>query len=73
MEFKSFYGSSIREALDAARRELGADAAILASRQLDPEPGKPRQFEAVCGVVSGQDRNRFGTIEKGLTYRSLRL
>ena len=55
MEFRSFYGSTIREALDAARRELGPDAAILASRKAETAPGEPVTFEAVCGVVSGSD------------------
>ena len=55
MEFRSFYGSTIREALDAARRELGPDAAILASRKAETAPGEPVTFEAVCGVVSGGD------------------
>ncbi len=48
MDFKSYYGSSIREALQAARQELGADAAILASRQTQDGTGR---YEVVCGVV----------------------
>lgn len=48
MRVKSFYGNSIKEALDKARRELGADAAIVASRQLQPEEG--RGCEVVCGI-----------------------
>lgn len=48
MDFKSYYGSSIREALQAARKELGPEAAILASRQTDDGSGR---YEVVCGVV----------------------
>jgi flagellar biosynthesis protein FlhF len=44
---KSYYGNSIREALDKARRELGPDASIVASRQADGSSGR---YEVVCGV-----------------------
>jgi flagellar biosynthesis protein FlhF len=49
---KSFYGNSIKEALDKARRELGPDAAIVASRQIRPEEG--RGCEVVCGVPEAE-------------------
>jgi flagellar biosynthesis protein FlhF len=44
---KSYYGHNIREALDRARRELGADASILASRHVE---GGPHAYEVVCGI-----------------------
>ena len=48
MKVKSFYGNSIKDALDKARRELGPDAAIVASRQLRPDEGGG--CEVVCGT-----------------------
>jgi flagellar biosynthesis protein FlhF len=51
MKVKSFYGNSIKDALDKARRELGPDAAIVASRQLRPEEG------GGCEVVCGMEEN----------------
>jgi flagellar biosynthesis protein FlhF len=62
MKVKSFYGNSIKDALDKARRELGPDAAILASRQLRPEEGGG--CEVVCtmdGVARGQGNARIET------------
>ncbi|MBC7924426.1 MAG: hypothetical protein H7039_02110 [Bryobacteraceae bacterium] len=56
MEFKSYYGSTIREALQGAREELGADASILASRQVDAAEGLPGKYEVVCGVVPAMQR-----------------
>ena len=51
MNFKSYYGSTIREALNSARADLGLDASILASRQVDPSEDLPGKFEVVAGVV----------------------
>jgi len=48
LDFKSYYGSSIREALQGARKELGPEAAILASRQTEDGSGR---YEVVCGVI----------------------
>jgi flagellar biosynthesis protein FlhF len=53
VDFKSYYGSSIREALQAARQELGPEAAILASRQTEDGSGR---YEVVCGVVPALGR-----------------
>jgi flagellar biosynthesis protein FlhF len=50
VKVKSFYGNSIKEALSKARAELGADATIVASRQLRPEEGRGAGCEIVCGV-----------------------
>jgi flagellar biosynthesis protein FlhF len=54
VKLKSYYGASIKEALDRARRDLGADAAIVASRQVRPEERLPAAFEVVCGVPAAE-------------------
>lgn len=51
MRVKSYYGNTIREALDKARRELGPDASILASRHMDDGSAA---YEVVCGL--GEER-----------------
>ena len=48
MRVKSYYGNTIREALDQARRELGPEASILASRHTDDSPNS---YEVVCGIA----------------------
>jgi len=48
---KSYYGSNIREALNVARRELGPDAVVVASRQVDISEALPGEYEVVCGLL----------------------
>lgn len=45
---KSFYGATIKEALERARRELGPDASLVAARQTAPEENKAGAYEVVC-------------------------
>ncbi|HYO83131.1 MAG TPA: hypothetical protein VES20_17120 [Bryobacteraceae bacterium] len=49
MKVKSFYGSSLKEALSKAQAELGPEATIVASRQLRAEEGGG--CEVVCGIA----------------------
>jgi flagellar biosynthesis protein FlhF len=58
---KSYFASSIPEAIDLARRELGADALLLNSRQAPPEARHLGPIEVVFGNDS-QTQN----IEPGL-------
>ena len=51
MTLKSYYGSNIREALNIARRELGPDAVVVASRQVDLSEALPGEYEVVCGLL----------------------
>lgn len=55
MKLKSYYGANIKEALGKAQRDLGPEAAIMASRQVRPEEGLPAAFEVVCGVPADGD------------------
>lgn len=64
MKVKSFYGNSIKEALDKARRELGVDASIIASRQLRPEEG------GGCEVVCGMDEPSPSLIAEAINRRT---
>jgi flagellar biosynthesis protein FlhF len=50
LRIQSFYANSIRDAIEAARRELGADAMIIASRKTEGESSSQGDYEVVCGV-----------------------
>lgn len=63
MKVKSFFGNSIKEALDKARRELGPDAAIVASRQLRAEEGGG--CEVVCGMDEALTPSRGSATAEG--------
>jgi flagellar biosynthesis protein FlhF len=51
---KSYFASTIPDAIDVARSELGADALFLNSRPSPPEAHHLGAFEVVFGVHSGQ-------------------
>jgi flagellar biosynthesis protein FlhF len=50
MHIKSFFGTSIREAMDLARQDLGDDALLLQSREAPPEAQHLGPFEVVFGT-----------------------
>jgi flagellar biosynthesis protein FlhF len=50
MHIKSFFGTSIREAMEMARQELGDDALLLQSRKAPPEAQHLGPFEVVFGA-----------------------
>ena len=47
---KSYFTSSIAEAIELAGTELGPDALLLNTRQAPPESGHPGEYEVVFGV-----------------------
>jgi flagellar biosynthesis protein FlhF len=48
---KSYFTSSIAEAIELAGAELGPDALLLNSRPAPPESGRPEQYEVVFGCA----------------------
>lgn len=50
LHIKSFYGTSIPEAMEMARHELGANALLLQTRNAPPEARHLGEFEVVFGA-----------------------
>jgi len=48
MDLQSFFGDTVQEAMASARRELGADAALVSSRKAGAEWRHLGEFEVVC-------------------------
>lgn len=54
MRVKSFYGATIREALERARRELGPDASLVAARQTTPGESQAGAYEVICSKAGSE-------------------
>lgn len=54
LKIKSYFASSVERAIHEARRELGQDALLIASRRAAPEVKERGAYEVVFGV-SGQE------------------
>jgi flagellar biosynthesis protein FlhF len=53
MNIKSYFAETVKDAMDAARQELGPDALILASRRSAPEAQHLGRYEVIFAVEHG--------------------
>lgn len=57
MQIKKYIGSTLKEAINRMKEELGGDAVILSTRVVEPiaGSGKQKYFEVTCGVEDDYD------------------
>jgi flagellar biosynthesis protein FlhF len=58
MRIKSFFATSVEQAIQAARQELGADAMLITSRRSSPEARNLGAYEVVFGLPTPSTRPR---------------
>ena len=58
MRIKSFFASSVEQAIQEARQELGPDAMLITSRRSSPEARNLGAYEVVFGLQSTTARTR---------------
>ena len=58
MRIKSFFASSVEQAIQEARQELGPDAMLITSRRSSPEARNLGAYEVVFGLQSATARPR---------------
>jgi flagellar biosynthesis protein FlhF len=58
MRIKSFFASSVEQAIQEARQELGPDAMLITSRRSSPEARSLGAYEVVFGLQSAAARPR---------------
>lgn len=58
MKIKSYFSSSVEEALGRARRELGEEAMLVQSRKAPPEARHLGEYEVVFAVGAGESAAR---------------
>jgi flagellar biosynthesis protein FlhF len=65
MQIKKYIGSTLKEAINKMKEELGGEAVILSTRVVDPGIGgaKQKYFEVTCGVEDDYDANNVSTPE----------
>jgi flagellar biosynthesis protein FlhF len=60
MRIKSFFSSSVEQAIQEARQELGPDAMLITSRRSAPESRSLGAYEVVFGLQSAATRSATG-------------
>jgi flagellar biosynthesis GTPase FlhF len=58
MKIKSYFASSVEQAIQEARQELGTDAMLITSRRSSPETRSLGTYEVVFGLTAPAARPR---------------